>query len=177
MGKGEILQSEDAVKREVDQAVEKMRRELLVKFQIESNRIEGIRGARTVEVDALEAFISLPRVEVADVLALGRIFTDKCQLRDRPGMDVYVGAHVPPQGGPRIPQQLAALLDAAHLTLNPQDVYRIHVEFETLHPFMDGNGRTGRALTLWQEEKAERPRMLALGFLHAWYYRSLTVLR
>lgn len=53
---------------------------------------------------------------------------------------------------------------------------RAHVEYETLHPFMDGNGRSGRVLWAWQMRRDGRD-PLQLGFLHAFYYQALNGLQ
>ena len=47
-----------------------------------------------------------------------------------------------------------------------------HVEYETLHPFTDCNGRSGRMIWLWQMLKQDRL-VAGLSFLHSWYYSSL----
>jgi Fic family protein len=55
---------------------------------------------------------------------------------------------------PPPPQQLPALLDALEKHINqPMDkrdrliqAFQTHYQFETIHPFMDGNGRVGRLL-------------------------------
>ena len=48
--------------------------------------------------------------------------------------------------------------------------YVLHCRYESLHPFTDGNGRSGRALWLWMMGGIEEA---PLGFLHTWYYQSL----
>ncbi len=42
-------------------------------------------------------------------------------------------------------------------TLDPKDM---HIRFEKIHPFIDGNGRTGRMLMWWHEKKLGREPML-----------------
>lgn len=44
----------------------------------------------------------------------------------------------------------------------------IHAQFETIHPFLDGNGRTGRlliSLYLWQQKMLERPVLFLSSYL------------
>ena len=97
-------------------------------------------------------------------------------LRREVGMDVIVGSHRPPRGGTFVEnaliEMLAGYVVVSHL-LTSDVAYKFHKEFEDLHPFMDGNGRSGRALyyyTLQDKSLMERP----LSFLHQWYYTSLS---
>jgi Fic family protein len=96
-------------------------------------------------------------------------------------MDVQVGQHVAPPGGPGILQDLDALLFRVNHSDQHEaaaDPYQIHHEYETLHPFIDGNGRSGRALWAWQmvhdEKKNLGVQALGLGFLHLFYYPTLS---
>lgn len=145
----------------------------LKNFVKESNRIEGIHREPSVEeMLAHENFIkdfrspTILRLEqFVEEIAPGKL------LRRAPGMDVRVGDHLPPLGGPKVEENLQLLLVGAKVAEHP---FKVHCAYETLHPFMDGNGRSGRVLWLWQMLVQRRDyRALNLGFLHMFYYQSL----
>lgn len=145
-------------------------------FVRESNRIEGIRRAPLKR--ELQAHVTLLTTHDLAVMDLAK-FVDAVQpgkeLRIREGMNVRVGSHIAPPGGPAIGFGLKTLLDAANAGADP---YVIHQRYEHLHPFMDGNGRSGRALWLWQMIRQHRNTLpLHMGFLHLWYYQSLSCWR
>lgn len=140
-------------------------------FVTESNRIEGIlRPPTAEEVEATRAFIIGPMPTIESVSTLALLYTQGYGvLRDKPGLDVRVGNHYPPRGGSSIYTELLGLLS----TIVEADPFDFHVVYETQHPFLDGNGRTGRALWAWQMYRQD-PNLLDLGFLHAWYYQTLS---
>ena len=144
----------------------------VVEFVRESNRIEGIRREPTAgEIAAHKVFFGLQRVTVPDVERLVSELAG-AELRDRPGMNVRVGSHRPIPGGPQIRNALWSLLDG----LDDLTPFEAHVVYETLHPFMDGNGRSGRALWVWMMRDLGLD-AFELPFLHRWYYQSLDAQR
>jgi hypothetical protein len=143
-----------------------MDRIMLISFIRESNAIEGIiRKPTTAEIEATEAFVNLPSVAIEHLISLVKVYQPDAVLRDKEGLNVRVGNHYPPYGGPNIVPSLQKILDHAHKPL--PEPWHVHVEYETLHPFTDGNGRSGRALWLWIMQDAP------IGFLHKFYYQTL----
>lgn len=148
-------------------------------FIRESNRIEGIKRELFLhEIEAHENIMELEELRIEDICNFVKAIA-KAPLRDREGMDVSVGNHVPDYGGHQIRSKLDALLGKINIgALSP---YEAHHCYESLHPFMDGNGRSGRVIWLWIMQKQlgvdAMDVIYARGFLHSWYYQSLSEAR
>lgn len=141
-------------------------RSRLMEFAKESNRIEGITNAEANErmFEKLGAFLKLKELTAVRVCE----FNEWGKLRHKEGMNVNIsGRHCLP-GGDSLKHQFALIIH----TLLERSAFVNHVDFERLHPFTDGNGRTGRAIWLWQMV-TQHNYDLSRGFLHEWYYQSL----
>jgi Fic family protein len=79
---------------------------------------------------------------------------------------------VPPPAS-EVPRALGDLENFIHDQDGPPVLIKaglIHAQFETIHPFLDGNGRTGRMLItfyLWQEKFLDKPVL----YLSSWFKR------
>lgn len=137
----------------------------LVDFVRESNRIEGIlREPSDAEITAHRDFLmNRDPVTVERLQAFVAVVAPGHVLREQRGLNVRVGNHIAPSGGPFIRTELEFLL----MKTDVNDPWHTHVAYETLHPFTDGNGRSGRMLWLWMMNTAP------LGFLHHFYYQTL----
>ena len=142
----------------------------LAEFIAEWKRFEGISGAPKMEPSY--AFLTLDEPSLEDLCEFVRGEAG-AELRTEANMNVIVGNHRPPPGGPGIAIELRKLIRLA--IDNDATPFDIHRRYETLHPFMDGNGRSGRILWAWQMIEHNIRPGLSLGFLHAFYYQTLAV--
>ena len=123
-------------------------------FVVESNLIENIHGVSSADIDAHLTLLELSYVGVEDLALFVRsVAGDHHSLREAVGQDVRVGFYLPPPGGPEIRRKLVDILNTKVgecLPLHVDTPFDNHLRYECLHPFTDGNGRSGRALWLWQ---------------------------
>jgi len=145
-------------------------RNKLIEFIAESNRIEGItRPPTQKEIQAHEIFLELREVTVSDVEEFVDVVVNK-RLRRHLADDVVIGGHFAPPGGPGIETGLEMLL----VGVNTWDLtpFEAHVRYELLHPFLDGNGRSGRVLWAWMMKRDGLNPFLR-PFLQSFYYQAL----
>lgn len=121
---------------------ERARREVL-------NYLAGLRF--------IERHATKKRIGHEDVLRLHAVIASKVMEQGRAGryrdILVRVGAYLPP-APEMVSGMMAELLEWWHArSAKWSPVISsavIHYQFEAIHPFADGNGRTGRALALWE---------------------------
>jgi len=148
--------------------IEAQARRLLM-FIKESNAIENIhREPTTKEIKEYNRFLDLDVVNFEDLEKFVSVNAPGHILRNKEGVNVWIGGEMAPPGGVAIVYKLVSIL----VDMEEAGAYSTHVKYEHLHPFTDGNGRSGRALWLWQTKKLHGC-IPNLGFLQSFYYQTL----
>ena len=105
----------------------------------------------------IEKQAATKRIAHEDVLRLHGLIAGEVMDQGEAGryrtMQVRVGPYVPP-----LPEEVSGLMleflewwnDHSRVLSPVLSSAIVHYRFEAIHPFADGNGRTGRALALWE---------------------------
>ncbi len=144
-------------------------------FIKESNAIEGINREPTgAEIKEFNRFIDLKEVKVSDLQKFVSVYQPGNVLREKSNLNVRIGGQLAPLGGKQIREKLKSILHQMPM----EGAYNTHVDYELLHAFTDGNGRSGRALWYWQmSQYTDDQYFRERGFRHTFYYQSLSEAR
>lgn len=130
-------------------------------FLRESNHIEGVYDDFAVD-DAFKAWkylvkrddLTLPLILKIHKILMKRLWPEIAgNLRME---NVYVGSHVCPPWE-LVRGLISEWIEKYGKANTEEEILEAHIEFERRHPFLDGNGRTGRLIMLWQLVKAGLP--------------------
>lgn len=138
-----------------------MNSEDILEFLKESNAIESVYDADSLfqAFVAWEYLIKQEKLSIGAILKVHKILMlhqaispiHRGYLRN---CDVRVGSRICPSHL-RVRELMEKWIKSySDIGVNPKFA---HIEFEKIHPFIDGNGRIGRIIMLWQRVKVGLP--------------------
>ncbi|PWT73649.1 MAG: hypothetical protein C5B59_12710 [Bacteroidetes bacterium] len=146
-------------------------------FLKESNLIEGVTDDDSL-VQAWKAWDYLMKEDVLTkdvVLHTHKILMAHQKIRaDQKGhfrkLNVTVGGYEAPDWK-EVPNRMWAWTLEAMRRSPPIDDKQLHIEYEKIHPFVDGNGRTGRMFMNWMRiKRLNKPLLIILDSEKDSYY-------
>ena len=151
--------------------IKKFTKKDVTEMLCESNAIEGVYGPDSLE-DAQKAWdyiIKCKKLEVKDVLKVHALLMKNKKLlskhvgafRDCPvwigGREGLQWTHIPDQINEWILNMNSTPATKNTLAQKSRFSVSLHVDFEKIHPWVDGNGRTGRIFMNWWRWKNGLP--------------------
>jgi len=150
--------------------------EMTQRHFIESNRIEDVTDLGEVPkaIIAWNYLVSQPYLHTGAILIVHRhLMADLMPAQEvgkwrRSGVAVRGRLCPSYHDIPRLMSDFISYFDVygpEHL-----DPRTMHIKFEHIHPFRDGNGRTGRMLMWWHEvQKGQSPTLITYDERHKYY--------
>ena len=132
----------------------------ITRFLRESNAIEDVWDEESLK-DALKAWNYVSKLKKLSCEAI--LKTHKILMEHQPILDkekgifrrvpVWIGGR---EGKPwyAVPELMAQLCENSKDHTDWEDIKQDHIMFEKIHPFVDGNGRSGRIFMNWQRQHA-----------------------
>lgn len=142
-----------------------------------SNLIEEVDDAKedARSIRAYKWFLKQP-LDLTTILDLHDKVMEKKLSRYERGhwrkCAVIVGGRLCPHHS-MVPGLMQAWITCYSKSATEEMIRQAHIEFEKIHPFVDGNGRTGRMIMNWQRQKAGLKPLLirydARGEYYQWF--------
>ena len=145
-------------------------------FLNESNKIESVYDPQSLK-DALSAWnylIKQDSLTVDRILETHRILMSNLDFKIAGKLrecEVYIGGEATIESF-KVPALIEGWVHKHLFDNTEQQIKDAHIRFEKIHPFVDGNGRTGRILMNWQRVKNNLPILIIReGYEQREYYK------
>jgi len=134
----------------------------MLEFIHQSNLIEEVKDPKEIaqSYKAWEFLQDQPKLNLAVILETHRLIMQKLRpdiAGDFRKCDVWVGHRKCPPSTVVVPMLSTWLKMYDKPVIDAEEVKLAHIRFEFIHPFVDGNGRTGRLLFAWHRLKSNLP--------------------
>lgn len=133
------------------------------------------RVSEYIRNNAQQADLNIDLVLLLHKMLIGNIEDDIAGRFRKSGEYVKVGTHIAPPPE-QVEKLMEALLEAYHSDLESHyldKITKFHLDFESIHPFNDGNGRMGRLLINFQLQKLGLPNIIIRNKDKKNYYQAL----
>ncbi|MEI8230224.1 MAG: Fic family protein [Candidatus Peregrinibacteria bacterium] len=132
------------------------------------------RVMQYIEGEGGKAELTMEHILLLHRMLMGNIDDGIAGRLRRKGEYVRVGTHIAPA-----PEHVESMLEellieyaSDHATYFTDKIARFHLQFETIHPFCDGNGRIGRVIIQYQLMRLGFPSLMVRDKEKQIYYRS-----